>query len=373
MRILSVIASLAESGGAEMLVCNLTLEFTSRGHVCHVVYIADARSLGASEAFERAFKEQLSAAGITFEALGADCRKNPLKGGLRLRRIARRFRPDIIHHHLAWGLLFQQFGLIGSPTVYTHHNIRLKFPPWTFRLFDRFVDRYVAICDACARLLKPHVGRPIALIPNGVPRSFARAEPRATLPRDVEVLSVGTLRTEKHYENLIGAAARLVPLFRDGGRRIRFSIAGEGTERSALEQEIAARGMNGHVELLGTRSDIASLMGAADLLVLSSRSEGLPITLIEATMSSLPIVTTDVGGCADVVEDGQSGYVVPPERSDLLADAIGRILADEARYVAFSARAQEVGEGFTLHACADAHLRLYEDVLAERRRPASTS
>ncbi len=368
MRILSMIASLAESGGAEMLVRNLSLDYAARGHRCHVIYIADAAALHASAAFEQGFKDALDTAGIGYSMIGHDSRRNPLAGAWRLRRIVAAFRPDIVHMHLGYGLLMQALSGVRAPTIYTHHNTVFKFPTALFRLFDTFVDRYVAICDACDALLAKHVRRPITLIHNGVPATFGQAPARATMPRDVKVLSVGNLSAQKDYPSLIAAAAALVPCFAAQGRRITFAIAGEGGERPALEADIAARGLGDHVQLLGARRDIAALMADADLLVLASRYEGLPITLIEAAMSALPVVATDVGGCGDIVADGGNGLLVPPGEPGRLADAVANLLSDEARYVAFSATALHRAERFTLAACTDAHLRLYEEVRAARRR-----
>lgn len=368
MRILAMIASLAESGGAEMLARNLSLEYARRGHQCHIVYIADAVSLDASADYERGFMDALDAAGIGYTMLGQRSRRNLPLGAWRLRRAVRAFAPDVVHLHLGYGLLFQAIGLLRVPTIYTHHNIVFKFPTALFRVFDRFVGRYVAICEACRVLLERHVAKPIALIHNGVPSDFSAAAPRTALPAEIEVLSVGNLTPQKDYATLIAAAARLVPAFAAQGRRIRFSIAGEGTERAALEQAIAAQGLGDSIRLLGARRDVPALMASADLLVLCSRFEGLPISLIEATMSALPAVASDVGGCAEVVIDGVTGRLVPPGDPDRLAAAVTELVRDEARYIACSAAAKRHAARFTLAACADAHLALYAEVAGGRTR-----
>lgn len=351
-----------------MLARNLSLDYARRGHSCHIVYISDAAALGADTDYERAFREQLDAAGIGYTMLGHATRRNPLLGVWRLRRAVRAFRPDVMHLHLGWGLLFQAVGLLRVPTVYTHHNIVFKFSRRLFRLFDRFVDRYVAICGACEALLAQNVRRPIARIYNGVPESFAQGKPRPGLPGDIRVLSVGNLTPQKDYLALLELADQLIPAMTAQGRTIRFRIAGEGPERRTIEGEISRRGLDRSVELLGARRDISALMADSDLLLLCSRYEGLPITLIEAAMSALPAVATDVGGCAEIVHDGVSGRLVPAGQPKLLADAVGEILGDEARYVEMSRAAQERGAAFTLDSCADSHLKLYAEVVGERRR-----
>lgn len=347
-----------------MLVRNLSAEFSRRGHVCQVAYISDAASLGASEEFERGYREELGAAGISCVQVARGGGKNSPSSILRFRRLVREFRPDILHVHVGHGLLLRAAALLNLPTIYTHHNIRQTFPPALFLLFDRVISRYVAICGPAADLLKRHSSRPVRLIHNGVPVDFAHARERTHVPRDVHVLSVGNLRPEKDHVALIEAAARLVPEFRGQSKTISFSIAGDGPERPRLEKAIAASGLSDHVRLLGTRSDVAALMSQADLLAQPSRSEGLPITLIEAGMSGLPMVASDVGGCSEVVVEGKNGLLVPPARPDLLAEAIAHCLSDNDRYSALSSEAKRLSSRFSIDTCATAHLDLYLDVLA---------
>ena len=359
-----MIASLAESGGAEMLVRNLSLAYAARGHQCHVVYISDAAALGASAAYERGFVAALDGAGIGHTMLGHDSRRNPLLGAWRLRRAVRAFRPDVLHLHLAWGLLFQALGLLRARTVYTHHNIVFKFPPRLFRIFDRFVTRYVAICEACRTVLAQHVGRPIVLIYNGVPRSFAQPAVDRVDRQVIEVLSVGNLTPQKYYPRLVAAASLLVRALAARGCAIRFRIAGEGPERGAIERLVAEAGLVDHIELLGARRDVAALMAQADVLVLASRFEGLPLTLIEAAMAGLPVVATDVGGNAEIVADGVTGSLVPPSDPAAIARAIQAITDDAALRTRMGEAACARANRFALDRCVDAHLALYAEVAA---------
>jgi glycosyltransferase involved in cell wall biosynthesis len=367
MKILSILAGYS-SGGAETLARNLAKEFVPRGHRCHVAVVSNAVDIGNCPDFQASFERDLKAYGITHEVIGDAARRNPLLGGARLRRIVRRFRPDVIHAHTGHGLMFQALSLIRVPTVYTHHNIRMNFPPALFWLFDRFVDRYVAICGACEMVLHQHVRRPVALIYNGVPASFASDEVRHAPARHPVVLAVGALTPQKDYPTLVRAAALVVPLFAQQGRRISFRIAGSGPAEAEMRRTVAETGMEERVGLLGTRTDISRLMAEADLLANASLYEGFPIALIEAAMSSLPVVATDVGGNGEIVIDGESGRLVPPRRPDLLAEGIVELCSDAETYAAFSARARAASQRFTIERCADEYLRLYEEIAW---RPAS--
>ena len=366
MKILSILTS-PGPGGAEMLVRNLSAEFVERGHECLILFMSDAPGVGNPPEFERDFLAGVAASGAAYEVMGRGSFGNPVKAALELRRCVRRFAPDLVHAHVARAMVARSLSGLKLPTIFTHHNVTANFPVALFRLFDVFADRYVAIGRAAEAFLRRHVRGQIAYIPNGVPASFAAAEPRTDLPRNPSVLSVGNLTPQKSYVDLVDAAAIVVRRLAAEGREVRFAVAGEGSERARIEARIAARGLADRFELLGARPDVPDLMRRADLLVNSSVHEGLPITLIEAAMSGLPIVATDVGGNSEVVEDGGSGFLAPASRPDLLAERICTLLSDAARYAAFSERGRAIGERFTLGACAEAHLSLYREVLGSSR------
>jgi glycosyltransferase involved in cell wall biosynthesis len=241
--------------------------------------------------------------------------------------------------------------------------VTTNFAPWLFRIFDRCVDHYVAIGEACRQLLIRHVRKPIASIPNGVPATFSQAGARPSSAHESLVLAVGNLNPKKDYTNLVEAAALALPRLDVAGRHVRIAIAGEGPDRRRIEQLVQEHGLQDRFKLLGARSDVAALMRQADLLANSSQHEGLPITLIEAAMSGLPIVATNVGGNAEVVLDGRTGFVVPPARPDLLADGIIKLLSDGALYGIFSAGAVSHSRQFLMDSCATAHLDLYQALI----------
>jgi glycosyltransferase involved in cell wall biosynthesis len=164
---------------------------------------------------------------------------------------------------------------------------------------------------------------------------------------------------------LIRAAGLCVDRFREQGRRIQFQIAGGG-DAQPLRAAITEAKVDDYFEILGPRSDIPFLMAQSDLIVNSSRFEGLPLALIEAAMAGLPAVATDVGGNSEIVKDGMSGFLVPPGRADLLADAIVAILSDGDEYRRFSVNARAAAEGFSLARCSEKHLELYGAIASGR-------
>jgi glycosyltransferase involved in cell wall biosynthesis len=139
-------------------------------------------------------------------------------------------------------------------------------------------------------------------------------------------------------------------------------IAGDGSQRVKLEAEASSLGLNAEtVRFLGLRDDIPDLMEAADALVLPSRWEGLGVVLLEAALSLLPVVATNVGGIPEIVQDGVTGFLVPPEDSEALAHAMARVIAltpDQRNVMGRSGR-RIVEENYSLTAVVDTWLDLY--------------
>jgi glycosyltransferase involved in cell wall biosynthesis len=144
-------------------------------------------------------------------------------------------------------------------------------------------------------------------------------------------------------------------------------VVGEGPDRDAVAQAIHDRGLADRVELTGTREDVAQILARADVFVLSSRSEGMPMSALEAMAAGLPVVATAVGGVPELVVDGETGFLVPPGDAPALSRALDRILGDpDLRRRLGEAGRQRAGGMFALPEWQAAHLRLYEELLARR-------
>jgi glycosyltransferase involved in cell wall biosynthesis len=142
-------------------------------------------------------------------------------------------------------------------------------------------------------------------------------------------------------------------------------LLGEGPERAALTAEVARIGMSDRVHFLGDRPDVPALLASSDLFVLPSLWEGLPMALLEAMASMLPVVATDVAGSRQVVVDGESGLLVPPGDAGALASAIRLLLADPVLAGTMGTAARErVVSSFSGAAQAARHAELYARCLA---------
>jgi glycosyltransferase involved in cell wall biosynthesis len=190
-----------------------------------------------------------------------------------------------------------------------------------------FAHRVVANSSAAAaRLRREGVPRArITVIPNGI--DLQAFSPRQAPPQLRRVITVANLRPEKAHEVLIDAAATL----RQRHPQLEFWIVGDGPRRDELTALAAARGLTAHMHFLGHREDVPALLAASDLYVLPSRSEAFPNALIEAMAAGLPVVATTAGGIVELVQDGVTGRLVPPDDAHALASAVGSLVDDPVR------------------------------------------
>jgi len=175
-------------------------------------------------------------------------------------------------------------------------------------------------------------------------------------------LAVGRLEVQKDYPNLLTAVARL------RNEHQVLLIAGDGPLRQSIERLGAELDISAKVRFLGIRKDVPNLMAAADAYVMSSAWEGLPMVLLEAAASALPIVATNVGGNAEVVHDGISGYLIPPSDPIALASAMERMeLAGQSVRDAMGIAGREHAEkSYSLRSVVDRWEEIYKSLLQRK-------
>jgi glycosyltransferase involved in cell wall biosynthesis len=350
-------------GGAERQVFDLASEFRSRGWEVGVVCLAPLH-----EQFLKLHDQ-----GVKLVSL--DMRRGiPDPRALwRMARILREWRPTVVHAHMVHANLLARLSRLIAPVprlISTIHSqdegSRWRY--WAYRLTDRASDLTttvsgLAVSEAVRRHAVP--GDRIRLVPNGILTADYEADPtmrrrtRASLGLDGAFtwLSVGRLIDLKRHTDLLSAIQTLM----DPAPDVRLLIAGDGPLRASLEQEVGRAGLGANVELLGEREDVPALMQAADGFVMSSVWEGLPMVMLEASASALPIVATDVGGSRDIVEDGVTGFLTPPQQPARLAAAMLRVMRlppQDRRAMGDRAR-RRVTERFDLRRIADEWERLY--------------
>lgn len=360
MRICSIVNSLT-TGGAEVLVAALSAEFARLGDQSLVVALCDAETVGNSFETEQRMVREIEAAGGEFVSLGLSASRNPLAGALSLRRALSGFGPRIIHAHTVRALPMLTLARAGAPVLLTHHNTRLPFPPWMFKLCDLMTDGYVAIGAEVEGILAEHARKPIVRIPNAASRLFKAGDPRKSGPQPKAILSVGAISEQKNYGLLIEVADALRRNhLLDPNPRLR--VAGGGSDLPSLRAKVSERGLEDWVEFLGERSDVPELMQSSDLYLNVSLYEGMPLTLLEAMASGLPIVATDVPGNRELVEDGANGTKAPLGDAEAIARAIETVLSDSDLYERLSRGAICKSGDFSIERCAERHKDLYRSL-----------
>jgi glycosyltransferase involved in cell wall biosynthesis len=291
------------------------------------------------------------------ESLGGDvpgdvellplCLRKPSQWGaaLGLARILREKRVEILHSHLFYGSLFASTvgWLCRVPVILETPHVRenwrkgwLRSRYFVDRFFGRFVDRYIAVSESNARYLVEEKGLPrkkIEVIHNGCnleqfdPDRPAYADLRKKLgfaAGDLVLLVVGRLEAQKGHSVLLEA----LPAVRREFPRVRLVCLGTGALHGALEAQTRTLGLEDAVRFVGFQDNVADWLSLADVSVLPSFYEGLPLAAVESLAAARPVVATAVDGTPEVVVDGETGFTVPPGDSKSLAEALCRILRD---------------------------------------------
>jgi glycosyltransferase involved in cell wall biosynthesis len=316
LRIIHTTSSL-NGGGMEHFVLRLAEAQRKGGH--------DARVLALQGG---PLQEHADRLGIPTIVLGgASTPSRVVRGAAALARL----RPHIMHSHNPTSLQYGVIGKLvsGARLVFTDHRGIVRVPHTIEWLLT---DAVVAVSRDTARQSPASKVVDVGVIYNGVDppapkRSRAAVRADLGLGEGPVALHVANFLPVKGHDILVRALAKV----RDRGVKLTVVTAGDGDERPAIEAAAAQLGLGpDRLRFLGFRTDVPDLLAAADLFVLPSRMEGLPLATLEAMSHGLPIVTTRIGGNPEVVTDGEHGLLVPVEDPDALAAALARLAEDPA-------------------------------------------
>ncbi len=312
------------------------------------------------------------------------CGLREVAGGVRLARFIRRHNIDILHSHLFYssffaspvGWLCRVPVIVETPHVREQWRHGLKAGFWIDRLAGRFVTHYIAVSAANARYLvgeKRLPAKKVVTILNGCdlgrfdPLHQAPAALRASLgfaPDDLVLLVAGRLEPQKGHRVMLEA----LPLLRRDFPNVRLVCVGDGALRGQLEQQVRELCLSDAVRFVGYQNDIPRWLSLADVTVLPSFFEGLPLIAIESLAAARPMVATTVDGTPEVILDGRTGFTVPAGDALALAVAIGRLLRDPDKRRNFGQAGRSfVLEHFTQERQVEQTLQLYFDALQQRK------
>ena len=332
-RVLHVIDSLA-LGGAQVVLWNL-LAHADRTRFAPEVACMHGRGV---------FWERIAATGVPVRSLSFDHRFPsyvPLLAWLVLTR-----RYDVVHCHLLAANVIAKplAALLGVPVRINHDhcNDKLadprKWVPAADRWTNRFSTHVCAVSESTRQFLVAHEGLPAARVTtvhNGIdlaifqprPEERAAARKRWALPDDAFIVAgIGRLTYQKNFALFLEVAAEVVKAHPQAC----FVIAGTGEDEAALRAQAAALGLGERVRFLGYVGEMTALYPALDMLLLTSRYEGLPITILEAMAVGIPIVASRLDGVQEVLADGEDCALATPGGRDEFAARVSELIAQPA-------------------------------------------
>jgi glycosyltransferase involved in cell wall biosynthesis len=348
VRVLRVIARL-NMGGPALHVAYLAAGLAERGYETTLV----AGSLAPGEDSMAFVAERLGVPVVRIEELHREI--SPVRDAiavLRLARLIRRERPQILHTHTAKaGALGRLAALLAGdarPPIVLHtfhgHVLHGYFDPIRTAAF-RQLERWLARMSTALVAVSPQVRDDLVALGVAPPERFTvirlgieleervsadakqRAETRRLVgipPERFAVGWIGRMTGVKRIEDVLLAFRRL----RESGVDACLCLVGDGPDRRGLERRAHELGVMRHTLFLGYQEDVAPYYAAFDALVLPSLNEGTPVSAIEALAAGRPVVATRVGGIPDVVQEGQDGFLVDPGAIDDLAERLARLAAD---------------------------------------------
>lgn len=323
---------------------------------------------------------------VTLQGLGRAVRPfDDVRAFAALVREIRRFHPAIVHTHTAKaGFLGRAAAIVAYPRrrrrprlVHTFHGHLLHgyFRPTTTRavvVIERLLAaRTDALFAVGARvrdeLLQVGIGQreqytvmPPGIVVEATPDREHAREAFCLPPNRPVVLFVGRLARVKRPDRFVELADALRRRVPDA----LFLVLGGGELESSVRAQVDRFGLRDQVRFEGWREDIMTAYAAADVLVLTSDNEGMPVTLIEAALAGTPAVTTNVGSAGEVVVDGKTGFVVPADVTSI-ADAVAQLLLDPERRASFGAEARVLArERFSAARLARDTAAVYEELVA---------
>jgi len=361
-----------DSGGAETLVVEICRKIEARGYMPEVYHFGNLW-----------LEEKCREYGIPL-LLAPGHKWYKSAGTLPLfipvfAKFLREKRVDILHSHLfgpVTGACFAAY-LAGIPHIGTLHDIytieakkrRVRYIQISSLLGTRLVTVSRQMNTYLTKLGKFNDGA-LQTIVNGMDLdkfnlSISREEhPEFGLdPKDIVLICVGRLEEIKGHDILLKAFGLLQP-----GRHIKLLIVGEGPCRQEIERQISEQGLQQNVRMLGQRNDIPYLLNLSDCFVLSSRSEGLSCSIIEAMAAGLPVIATDVGGNSELVMNGENGYLVPPDHAGILSLRLQSVIDDTARRKKFGEMSlQFARRQYSLDAMIEKYTANYDAMLEKQR------
>lgn len=354
-----------EPGGAEMMVFRLSDELRSRGHT--VVPVGPEHGVGWLGDLFR---------GVGFSPEVFRIRRTLDPGCVAgLMKLFRKHRIDLVHSHEFTMAVYgaASAGLLGLPHLITMHGGLTVCKAMRRRVALRWAmrksDAAVMVSRATQAQFASDLGvRPtmFTVVPNGVPIQVGDAGrvrgEFAVMPGDCVIVAVGVLERHKGHRILLEALARLDASGITTPWKLIIAGGAGGNEHGNLMEFIDAEGLTDRVHIVLNRNDVADLLALADIFVMPSLWEGLPLAVLEAMVARKAIVASEIAGIPEAIVNEREGLLVPAGEVGPLAEALRRVISDAAhRSNLGAAAAARADRDFTVSVMADRYEALYRD------------
>lgn len=283
--------------------------------------------------------------------------------------VLRKIRPQLIHTHLSATIYTFPYVLFHKVILlHTVHNLPEKeIPKITQFLLSILIKLKkaipIAISDIIAKRISAHykIGKEnVPVIYNPVDlREFGIQQNKNKLDGNITITTVGRLTYQKNHKMLIEA----FHLAKKKIKSMRLLIVGEGELRDELEKQVESKKLNNSIYFLGERNDIPEILNNTDIFVLSSDFEGLPLSLLEAMASGLPIIATRVGGVPDIITHSRNGLLVEKNDVEGLAEAIVNLTNNKSLRVKIGMNNIEDSKKYDVETMVNKYEELYRKLL----------
>jgi glycosyltransferase involved in cell wall biosynthesis len=365
VKIVHVVNSLG-CGGAENLVLDLAKEMQGQGHELMIISLTDR--IEYSEKIDRyqLKVETCGFSGTIYHLVAL------FKAYRRFKSLLKTFMPDVGHSHIFLSDLFLRFAADSVTRLITtfHGNepwwscdtckkwLKSMLEGWSAR---RYGDVFISVSEQAKQEAAHTLGLrvdDISVVLNGVDATVFR--PTARKSEFPIIIQVARFYPEKCHADCVKAFSKV----HASKANAQLWLVGEGPLRNALEEQVAQQRLGSVVKFLGLRQDVPQLLAQASIFVLSSEREGLPISLLEAMASGVPVVATAVGEIPKIIKDGSNGFLVKPRDPDELAEKMIEVLNDpQATMQRVSAARSLVEEKLSIKATTAAYMVHYQKVL----------
>lgn len=363
MRIVHIVMSMLY-GGSERLATDLAYSMQEHNNEVHVIALKaqnpdkgyDKTEKGLSLTIHYIDKKQ----GFDYKAIS------------ELNRLLTKLSPDVVHTHIDSAIYVMPWIAIHPNVIKIHtvHNqaekefgiLKRKIMKAGYRLFN---ITPVAISDLIKKSILLEYGiseERVPVIYNGIDVSRFKPVKRKETSRTLQILHVGRFFPQKNHDFMIQAVSEMV----QKGLDFHVTFVGEGPLFDEMVRKVHELGISSYITFAGTTNFISDYYSAADIFILPSIFEGLPLSLLEAYAAELPVIASNVGGVSDICENHKNGYLIEPNNMDQFINAVISLI-DQSHRKKYSEYNAEYIKNYDVDVVACRYLKLYKEISSGRR------